>query len=87
MKFRLIILYATAVLAVAIIAFMTYQVITTYRAHETFGGYCKWRGLVVVNKSADYGYCIDSHSGKTYKMDLVNGRWYLDGDLPNNWPF
>jgi hypothetical protein len=67
--------------------FVFYQLITTYKAHETFAGYCQWRGLTVVNKSADYGYCKNEISGEVFKMVLVNNRWYLDGDLPNGWPF
>jgi hypothetical protein len=68
-------------------SFVFYNVITTYNAHKTFEGYCKWRGLDVVNKSADYGYCKSEISGKVFKIVLVNNRWYLDGDLPNCWPF
>jgi hypothetical protein len=67
--------------------FILYQIITTYKAHETFAGYCEWRGLVVINQSTDYGWCKDSVSGKEFKMVLVDNRWYLDGDLPNGWPF
>jgi len=69
------------------LGFIAYQVITIYEAHATFEGYCKWRGLVVVNKSIDYGYCRNEISGEEFKMVLVDNRWYLDGDLPNNWPF
>jgi hypothetical protein len=64
-------------------AFAAYQVITINRAHETFEGYCKWRGLVVESKSTDYGYCKNPASGQEFKMILfANGKWYLDGDLP-----
>jgi len=62
-------------------------VITTYEAHATFEGYCQWRYLEVVNQSSDFGYCKDAISGQIFKMVLVNNRWYLDGDLPNNWLF
>ena len=76
-----------AMMGLVFLFFMAYQIITTYKAHETFSGYCKWRGLEVVNKSADYGYCENNKSGEIFKMVLVDKRWYLDGDLPNNWPF
>lgn len=66
--------------------FTVYQLITTYDAHSTFEGYCHWRGLEVVNQSADFGYCSNP-SGQIYKIVLFNGRWYLNGDLPNEWPF
>lgn len=62
--------------------FIADKIITTYKAHETFEGYCKWRGLEVENKATNYGYCKDSATGKEYKMVLFKGRWYLDGDLP-----
>ncbi|MFZ1970748.1 MAG: hypothetical protein WAU65_01030 [Candidatus Nanoarchaeia archaeon] len=65
---------------------MINQVITIYDAHATFEGYCHWRSLEIVNESNNYGYCNNS-LGQVYKMVLVNRRWYLDGDLPNNWPF
>ena len=80
-------LIISIVLSLLVFGFMTYQVITTYQAHATFEGYCKWRHLDVVNQSADFGYCKDAISGQIFKMVLFNGRWYLDGDLPNNWPF
>ncbi len=86
-KILIISLAISVLLFFAIIGFMIYQVITTYNAHSTFDGYCKWRGLEVINQSSDFGYCRDAISNQMYKMVLFDGRWYLDGDLPNNWPF
>lgn len=63
--------------------FFAYEGITTSNAHSTFLGYCSWRGLEPINQSSDYGYC-SSLSGQIYKIVLFKGRWYLDGDLPNN---
>ena len=74
-------------ISILFLGFIFYQLITTYNAHKTFEGYCKWRGLVVINQSTNYGYCKNEISGQEFKMVLVNNRWYLDGDLPNNWPF
>ena len=79
-------LVISLVLFLLISSFVGFQVATTYEAHATFEGYCHWRGLEVLNKSSDYGYCADPN-GNTYKMVMVGGRWYLDGDLPNGWPF
>ena len=62
--------------------FVVYQMITIYKAHETFDGYCHWRGLVTVSKFRDYGFCKNPKSGAQQKMVLFNGRWFLDGDLP-----
>jgi hypothetical protein len=84
------ILIGSLIFSILLIIFLgiiiIYQIITTYDAHATFEGYCQWRGLKIVNESNNYGYCNNS-LGQVYKMVLVNGRWYLDGDLPNNWPF
>jgi hypothetical protein len=74
-------------ISLAFVGFIFYQGITTYNAHATFEGYCKWRGLTVVNESSDYGYCKNPVSGEQFKIVLFKDRWYLDGDLPNNWPF
>ena len=62
--------------------FILYQLTTTYNAHNTFDGYCKWRGLVVESQAGDYGICKDLRTGKEFKIVLFKGRWYLDGDLP-----
>lgn len=86
-KILIISLIFSILLFLLIVGFMIYQVITTYQAHATFEGYCQWRGLEVVNQSSDFGYCNDAISGQVYKMVLFDGRWYLNGDLPNNWLF
>lgn len=62
--------------------FLLYEIITTYKAHETFDGYCRWRGLTVENRTSGFGYCKNPHTEKEYKIVLFKGRWYLDGDLP-----
>jgi hypothetical protein len=85
-KILIVSLIISIALTLLVFGFMIYQIITTYQAHATFEGYCKWRGLEVVNQSSDFGYCKDT-SGQIFKMVLVGNRWYLDGDLPNGWPF
>lgn len=69
-------------LFIALLSFLTYQVISTNKAHTTFEGYCKWRGLGVESKSDTFGYCKDTKTGEIYKMVLFENKWYLDGDLP-----
>jgi len=72
----------------AFMIFLTFTVgfivssLIVVKAHKTFDGYCHWRGLEVVNKSADYGYCKSTVSGREYKIVLFKNKWYLDGDLP-----
>ena len=79
---NLLIILAVIIIFCALGFFVIHQMTTTYNAHNTFDGYCKWRGLVVVNKFSDYGYCQDLRTGKEFKIVLYNGRWFLDGDLP-----
>lgn len=76
----------TVIFLVILISFFLYQFITIRNAHLTFEGYCKWRGLEVVNQSADYGWCKSQATGQEFKMVLYNNRWYLDGDLPSSFP-
>ena len=75
-------LLVLAIFVIIFVAFMIFEMITTYKAHETFDGYCKWRGLVVESKSNDYGYCKNPQNNKEFKIVLFKNRWYLDGDLP-----
>lgn len=76
-------LFISIVFTLAIFSFLGYQAVTTYHAHDTFVGYCHWRGLQVINQSSGFGYCGDN-SGNTYKIIQYNGRWYLGGDLPGS---
>ncbi len=71
-----------SILVIVFGAFMIYEMIQTYKAHETFDGYCKWRGLIVESKSSDYGYCKNPQNNEEIKIVLFKNRWYLDGDLP-----
>ena len=86
-KILIISLIISIILVFSVMGLLTYNVITTYQAHSTFEGYCQWRHLEVVNQSSDFGYCKDAVSGQIFKMVSVSNRWYLDGDLPNGWPF
>ncbi len=78
-KKRLLVAFAAVVI---IGIFMAQKIITTNQAHERFEGYCEWRGLKVVTKTSDAGFCNDPVSGQVYKMVLFKGRWFLDEDLP-----
>jgi uncharacterized membrane protein YqiK len=83
---RTIAIIVASILFVAFVIFLIYQVTTTYRAHETFEGYCKWRGLEVVSKTSNYGYCSDN-AGNVYKMVMVRGRWFINGDISQGFPW
>ncbi len=76
------ILLILLILIIFLGAFLAYKGFPTYHAHDTFDGYCKWRGLVVESKESDYGMCKNIITGKKYKIVLYQGRWFLDGDLP-----
>ena len=80
-------------LTVAIILFFIfvymalYQVANVQVAHSSFDNYYKFRGCVsLINRTSSYGYCSLA-SGEIIKIVEYNGKWYLDGDLPNGWPF
>jgi hypothetical protein len=52
------------------------------KAHSTLEDYYKFRGCSqLIEKTETYGIC-KLNSGKTIKIVLFEGRWYLDGDLP-----
>lgn len=70
------------IVALILWVFVSFEMITTYKAHDTFDGYCKWRWLAVESKANNYGYCKNTKTGKEYKIVLFGGRWYLDWDLP-----
>ena len=78
-------LYTIGAIVILLSAFVYFQIRTIQKAHETFDGYCKWRGLEVVSKSDTFGYCKDAKNGKEFKIVLFNNKWYLDGDLPPKW--
>jgi hypothetical protein len=77
--------YIVGALIILLGIFAFIQIKTIQKAHEAFDGYCKWRGLEIVSKSDNFGYCRDAKSGKEFKMILFDGKWYLDGDLPPKW--
>jgi len=53
------------------------------KAHSTFDNYYKFRGCVeLLERGSNYGICRIS-SGQTIKIVQFEGKWYLDGDLPN----
>jgi hypothetical protein len=81
-KRNIFIILILLILLILIGSFVAYQMITTIKAHETFEGYCKWRGLAVESKGSDFGYCKNLSTGKVDKIVLFEGRWYLNGDLP-----
>ena len=81
-KNRKLIVAIAALLAVAAIMLFAWQVVTLRKAHSTFDNYYAFRGCVqLLATTSDSGTCRTG-SGQTIKIVLYEGRWYLDGDLP-----
>lgn len=79
-------LISLAVLAAIFFAALAMsQILVLKRAHSTFENYYAFRGCAeLLSRTDQYGTCRLS-SGQTVKIVKVNGRWYLDGDLPVCW--
>ena len=59
------------------------EVLYLRKAHSTFENYYAFRGCVKLLKRTDtYGIC-KTNSGDTIKIVKYQGKWFLDGDLPN----
>jgi hypothetical protein len=76
-------LFITCILiAIGIIVFSISQFLILQKAHSTFTNYYAFRGCIkLIERTDTYGIC-QLASGKTIKIVLFNGKWYLDGDLP-----
>ena len=83
---RTIAIIAATIIFIMLVVFVFYQIMTTYQAHTALEGYCKWRGLEVVNKTSDEGYCSDKE-GNVYKIVMVRDRWFLSGDVSQGFPW
>ena len=71
------------ILIVFIVALGVNQIFVLRKAHSSFENYYAFRGCTeLVERGSDYGVCRVS-SGKTIKIVQFEGKWYLDGDLPN----
>ncbi|MCX6808780.1 MAG: hypothetical protein NTW50_03895 [Candidatus Berkelbacteria bacterium] len=71
------------ILFVILFCLCGYWVLYLRKAHSTFENYYKFRGCTELLKQAeDYGLCKIS-SGQTIKIVKYQGKWFLDGDLPN----
>ena len=67
---------------VVLIILGAYQVRLLKKAHSTFDNYYAFRGCVqLIQRTSTYGIC-KTNSGRTIKIVLYHGKWYLDGDLP-----
>ena len=76
-------LKVTVILAIIFFAFCLYWVFYLRWAHSTFDNYYKFRGCVqFLGKNDTVGFC-KLKNGSTIKLVKFNGKWYLDGDLPN----
>jgi len=71
------------ILFIILVAWGVNQVIELHKAHSTFDNYYSFRGCTqLLTKTPTYGVCRTA-SGATIKIVLYNGKWYLNGDLPN----
>ena len=65
--------------------FVACQAYMVHLAHTTFERYYAFRGCVqLIDKTDTYGDCTIAN-GKTIKIVLIDGAWYLDGDGPGIW--
>ncbi len=63
--------------------FSIWEVFYLQKAHSTFENYYKFRGCKeLIEKNDTFGLCRLS-DGSEIKIVLYNGKWFLDGDLPN----
>jgi len=77
------IIITLCLIAILGMIFFAGEVLYLRRAHNTFDNYYAFRGCVKLLKKTDtYGICKIS-SGQTIKIVKYQGKWFLDGDLPN----
>lgn len=77
------IFWLIAILILVCLILGLYQIHTLKIAHSTFENYYKFRGCVeLIEKTDLYGTCRTS-SGEIIKIVRYQGRWFLDGDLPD----
>jgi hypothetical protein len=85
MKKYKIIFLIICLLAICIIAFGAYQVITLKKAHGTLANYATFRGCSKLNnQTATSADCV-LNSGQIIKLVQINNKWYLEGDGPGIW--
>lgn len=80
MKKIVLFIVACIVLVLGFIA--VNQFLYVQKAHSTFANYYRFRGCVkLLQKTNTFATCA-LQSGTTIKIVNVNGKWYLDKDLP-----
>jgi hypothetical protein len=85
MKKKKALLALIVIITAFLIASGIHQLRTVDIAHSSFENYYAFRGCVqLLEKTDTYGICKTA-SGKTIKIVLYNGKWYLDRDLPGVW--
>ena len=71
------------VLAAIVLGLCIYWVFYLQKAHSTFDNYYAFRGCKsLVERTDTYGIC-KLKDNSTIKIVLYNGKWFLDGDLPD----
>ena len=69
-------------LVVVFIGFCLFWFSYLKKAHKTFDNYYAFRGCQsLIEKTDTFGIC-KLKDGKTIKIVLYQGKWFLDGDLP-----
>ena len=58
------------------------QIVMLHRAHSSFENYYAFRGCTQLLQKTDTAGICRTGSGQVIKIVELNGKWYLDGDLP-----
>jgi len=81
-KNKKIVIISSVIVVILLAVLFIQQVVMLRKAHSTFPNYYAFRGCVeLLATTTDSGTCRTG-SGQVIKMVLYNGKWYLDGDLP-----
>ena len=74
----------SGVIVMALVVASVWYVLYLQKAHSSFENYYAFRGCVrLIERTDAYGICSLA-DGKTIKIVLYQGRWFLDGDLPGD---
>ena len=70
------------IIALVLLALVVDQVAIVTKAHRSLANYAAFRGCVGQLEATDAYATCHLASGAVIKMVNVNGKWYLNGDLP-----
>jgi hypothetical protein len=81
-KNKKIVIISAVIIVILLVVLFIQQVVMLRKAHSTFENYYAFRGCVqLLATTTDSGTCRTG-GGQVIKIVLYNGKWYLDGDLP-----